>query len=359
MTKTRSQRFTLPGNRVATMPPEARGLRRDEVRLMVAAQRGISHTRFMDLSRHLRPGDLLVANSSPTMAAALAATMRGKPIKVHFSTMCDSETWTVELRRSDDAGPITDAVRKEVVRLDAGGWLRLDAPADGPASALARLWRASVSVPGGVAQAMQLAGEPIRYSYIEGSWPISAYQTIFATSRAWPGSAEMPSAGRPFSRRVVASLRRAGVEIATIQLHAGVSSQEAHEAPQPEQFSVPDSTVRAVRRAKAANRRVIAVGTTVTRALETAGRSGAVSAGSGWTNLVLGPNRPARIVDGLITGWHPPEASHLELLDAVAGPELVAAAYSAAIDGDYLWHEFGDSALFLPAAGKTSATAAA
>lgn len=358
MTTTNSLRFILPDDRMATMPPEARGMCRDEVRLMVATPHGISHGRFTDLGRYLRPGDLIVANSSPTMPAALAATLRGRPIKVHFSAMHDATTWTIELRREDDAGPITDAVAKEVVRLDAAGWLRLDAPADESGAAATRLWRAHVAVPGGVARAMHLAGEPIRYSYIEGAWPIAAYQTVFAAARAWPGSAEMPSAGRPFSRRLVAGLRRSGIDIATIQLHTGVSSQEAHEAPQPEPYFVSDETARAVERAKAAKRRIIAVGTTVTRALETVGRTGTVMPGSGWTDLVLGPHRPAGIVDGLITGWHPPEASHLELLDAVAGEELVAAAYEAAIDGEYLWHEFGDSALFLPTR-ETPASAAA
>jgi S-adenosylmethionine:tRNA ribosyltransferase-isomerase len=91
------------------------------------------------------------------------------------------------------------------------------------------------------------------------------------------------------------------------------------------------------------------VGTTVTRALESAaGSDGVVHAASGWTDLVLGPDRPARVVDGLITGWHDAGASHLLLLEAVAGPELVAAAYREAVEHGYLWHEFGDSALLLP-----------
>jgi len=349
MTITSDRRFTLPGGRIATRPPEARGLRRDEVRLMVAARHGITHTRFSRVNRYLRRGDLLVVNSSPTMPASLAATLRGVPIRVHFSAMHDGENWTVELRRTDDAGPVTDAVPGEVVSLDAGGRLRLEGPADDLGQKATRLWRARVLVPGGLELVMRRAGEPIRYSYLEGRWPLSAYQTIFAGSGGWPGSAEMPSAGRPFSPRLVAELRRDGIDMAAVQLHTGVSSQEAHEVPQPESFFVSAETAAAVNRAKAAGRRVIAVGTTVTRALETVARNGIVAAGSGWTDLVLGPDRPAQVVDGLITGWHPPEASHLQLLDVVAGPDLVTDAYRAAVDGEYLWHEFGDSALFLPA----------
>lgn len=359
MTVTSNPRFTLPRERVATTPPEARGLRRDEVRLMVVAPHGIAHTRFSRLGRYLQRGDLLVVNSSRTMPASLAAKLGAVPIRVHFSAMHDSQTWTVELRRADDAGPVMDAVPGEVVSLDAGGRLRLERRADDLGREAARMWRAHVSVPGGVERAMRREGEPIRYSYLEGRWPISSYQTIFASPGGWPGSAEMPSAGRPFSLRLVAELERAGVEIAAVQLHTGVSSQEAHETPQPEPFFVSAETAVAVNQAKASKRRVVAVGTTVTRALETVARRGIVAARSGWTDLVLGPERPARVVDGLITGWHPPEASHLHLLDAVAGPDLVTEAYRAAVDGEYLWHEFGDSALFLPAPAPARSKTAA
>ena len=112
---------------------------------------------------------------------------------------------------------------------------------------------------------------------------------------------------------------------------------------------IPPATVRAVERTRADGGRVVAIGTTVTRALETVARpDGTVTPGAGWTDLVLGPDRPARVVDGLVTGWHEPEASHLLLLEAVAGAALVGAAYEAAVAAGYLWHEFGDSCLLLP-----------
>ncbi len=142
-----------------------------------------------------------------------------------------------------------------------------------------------------------------------------------------------------------------GIAIAPITLHAGVSSAEPGEPPVPELFDVPSATARLVNLTRAAGRRVIAVGTTVTRALESAATSadGVVHRAGGWTDLVLGAGRPCRVVDGLITGWHDAGASHLLLLEAVAGPELVAAAYREAVEHGYLWHEFGDSALLLPA----------
>src|SRR5205823_9431625 len=176
--------------------------------------------------------------------------------------------------------------------------------------------------------------------------PLAAYQSVFARS---PGSAEMPSAGRPFTPELVTDLVVAGVVIAPITLHAGVASLEAGEPPLPERFTVPEPTAQLVNLTRAEGRRVVAVGTTCTRALESAADAGGtVRPRHGWTDLVLGTGHPARIVNGLVTGWHDPEASHLALLEAVAGKELVRAAYLEAEKAGYLWHEFGDSCLLLP-----------
>jgi S-adenosylmethionine:tRNA ribosyltransferase-isomerase len=176
--------------------------------------------------------------------------------------------------------------------------------------------------------------------------PLAEYQTVFART---PGSAEMPSAGRPFTRKLVTDLVTRGIGIAPIELHTGVSSQDPGEPPQPERFTVPATTARAVNTTRAWGSRVVAVGTTVTRALESAVDSvGVVRATRGWTDLVLGPQRPAQAVSGLVTGWHAPGASHLQLLEAVAGPQLVDRAYAEALRARYLWHEFGDSCLLLP-----------
>jgi S-adenosylmethionine:tRNA ribosyltransferase-isomerase len=188
-------------------------------------------------------------------------------------------------------------------------------------------------------------GRPITYRYLTGDYPLEDFQTVYATV---PGSAEMASAGRPFTAPLLVALMAHGVTVAPVVLHAGVSSQELHEPPLPERFEVPAATARLVQSARAAGRRVIAVGTTVVRALESAGSGGRVRAARGWTDLMLGPQRPARVVTGLLTGLHAPEASHLLLLEAVAGPALVAAAYDEAVDRGYLWHEFGDSMLFQP-----------
>jgi S-adenosylmethionine:tRNA ribosyltransferase-isomerase len=188
-------------------------------------------------------------------------------------------------------------------------------------------------------------GRPIRYDYIRAPWPLAAYQTIFARE---PGSAEMPSAGRPFTEQLVTEIVTRGVLIAPVTLHTGVSSPEQGEPPLPERFRVPAATARLVNAVHGWDGRVIAVGTTVTRALETvAAADGTVSAGTGWTNLLLTPERGIRAVDGLLTGWHEAASSHLQLLEAMAGRQLLERSYRAALEHGYRWHEFGDLHLIL------------
>jgi S-adenosylmethionine:tRNA ribosyltransferase-isomerase len=189
-------------------------------------------------------------------------------------------------------------------------------------------------------------GQPIRYDYVPESWPLAAYQTVFARE---PGSAEMPSAGRPFTEQLVTELLTRGVLVAPLTLHTGVSSLEQGERPLPERFRVPAATARLVNAVHGWNGRVIAVGTTVARALETVvAADGTVSERCGWTSLVITPQRGTLAVDGLLTGWHEPASSHLQLLEAVAGRELLQRSYQDALEHGYHWHEFGDLHLILP-----------
>ncbi len=340
-------RFVLPADREATAPPERRGLTRDGVRLLVAEPGRITHRRFADLADHLGPGDLLVVNTSATLPAALDARRPGGgSTVVHVSTTLDDGTWVVEPRRPD--GPDLGVVAGDVLTLDGGVALELVTPYPDPGVTVTRLWRARTNPERIAPEFLAAHGRPIGYGYLAGAYPLAEYQTVYATE---PGSAEMASAGRPFTERLLVRLMARGVVVAPIVLHAGVSSPEKHEPPMPERFTVPATTARLVGSTRAAGGRVVAVGTTVVRALETAADpDGTVHPASGWTDLVLAPDRPARVVTGLVTGLHAPEASHLLLLEAVAGPELVGRAYDAAVEhGDYLWHEFGDSTLFLGA----------
>jgi S-adenosylmethionine:tRNA ribosyltransferase-isomerase len=332
--------FTLPPELEAAEPPS----RRDAVRLLVAGRDGITHAAFSELATYLEPGDLVVVNTSATLAAAVDGHRRGQPVTVHFASALDDGEWVVEIRpRGRADGPLGDVRDADVITLPDGVQLTM---ARAYPATQARLWRARVGVEGSVVDYLARHGRPIRYAYVPRSQPIEQYQTIFAREA---GSAEMPSAGRPFSDRLVTELITAGVGLAPITLHAGVSSPDVAEPPQAERFRVPESTARQVNMTRAWGGRVVAVGTTVTRALETAADGdGVVRGRSGWTEVVLGADRPAVVVSGLVTGWHAPGASHLELLQAVAGRELVVRAYAEALRAEYLWHEFGDSCLLLP-----------
>lgn len=340
------RRFEVAPSRMATSPSE----RRDRIRLLVARPGGVDHIRFDALPGVLRAGDLVVVNDSATRPAAIDGFLHVRPVVAHLSTALDDGTWMVELRRADGSGPLLGPIDDDTVRLAGGGSARLLGPAVAPAT---RLRRAMVTVPGGdIAGFMDVHGRPITYGPRAWRWPLAAYQTVFARR---PGSAEMPSAGRPFSHRTVTELVGRGVAIAPITLHAGVSSPERHEPPGSEWYEVPAVTAALVRHTHRVGGRVVAVGTTVTRALETvADDDGTVRSEAGWTRLVLGPDRPARVVDALLTGWHEADASHLQLLDAVAGAALVDHAYAAALDGHYLWHEFGDACLLLPTRRSTA-----
>ena len=330
----------------ATEPPEAHGVARDGVKLLVAQPSGISHARFADLGGYLRPGDLLVVNNSATLPAAVDGSRSGQPITVHFCTACGDHVWVVELRPATTAtGHLRDIRAGERIDLPDGAALVVDSSYPESGVAGSRLWTSRLAIEGDVMSYLARHGRPIRYSYVPRQWPLSDYQTVFARQ---PGSAEMASAARPFSTELVTSLVTSGITIAPITLHAGVSSAEAGEPPAAEKFDVPLTTARLVNLTHATGGRVVAVGTTATRALESATIGGLVHAADGWTDLVLGPDRPVRVVDGLITGWHDAGASHLLLLEAVAGPDLVTMAYQEAVEHGYLWHEFGDSALLLP-----------
>jgi S-adenosylmethionine:tRNA ribosyltransferase-isomerase len=337
--------FTLPTALEASEPPEARGLARDQVRLMVARDgEPLVHARFGELPQHLRAGDLLVVNESATLPAALDARREdGAEIELHLSTpepATGGPRWVVELRRA--GARFRGARAGDRIELPAGGSAELVAPY----LSAGRLWIAALELPAPLLDYLAAHGRPIRYAHQPRPRPLADHQTIFASV---PGSAEMPSAGRPFTPRLLQALAARGVGVAPILLHTGVSSQERGERPYPERYAVSAATAARVNATRRAGGRVIAVGTTVTRALETAAApDGTVAAASGWTSLTITPERGVRAIDGLITGWHEPEASHLLLLEAVGGRPLVERSYAAAAALRYRWHEFGDSHLLLP-----------
>ena len=333
--------FELPPTLEASEPPEARGVARDAVRMMVSRRRTgeITHHPFTDLPGLLLPGDLLVVNTSATLPAAVRC---GPGLVMHFSTSLPDGSWLAELR----------AVRGRATQPYPGGSPGQALPLPGGAVATlaervtGRLWRVRLST--AVVPYLLRHGRYIHYSYVERDWPAQAYQTVFA---ATPGSAEMPSASRPFTPEMVTRLVVRGVTIAPVTLHTGVSSLEGDEEPYPEPYDVPPATARLVNATRQAGGRVIALGTTVVRALESAALNGPgaeLAAASGWTHHVVTPDTGVRVVNGLFTGLHEPRSSHLHMLNAFAGEPLLRRCYAAALDHSYLWHEFGDVHLLLP-----------
>ncbi|HEX9863941.1 MAG TPA: S-adenosylmethionine:tRNA ribosyltransferase-isomerase [Acidimicrobiia bacterium] len=338
--------FTLPESRTAAAPAERRGKARDGVRLMVAhrASGAIEHHRFSDLPDLLQPGDVVVVNTSKTIPAAVDALSEDRRrLVVHFASAVSDDLWNLEVR-----APTREGGTKPAPDIEPG---TLTLPGGAAAQLLARstrsprLWVAALKGTSDVLQYLEEHGRPIRY---QGgpAWPIRDYQTIFAGE---PGSAEMPSAGRPFTPDLVTRLVSKGVTVVPILLHTGVSSYEDDETPGEERYRVPAATAIVVSRLRDAGGRVIAVGTTVVRALETVARvDGSVHAGAGVTDLVVTREHGLRVTDALLTGWHEPRSTHLRLLETVAGRDLLQKSYDEALAGDYLWHEFGDELLILP-----------
>ena len=339
--------FHLPPELEAREPPEARGLTRDAIRMLVAYKHSgkLVDSTFSMLIHYLDAGDLIVINTSGTIPAAIdAEAADGSRFVVHLSTELTPGRWVVELR--EPAGTSTGRWSGELPPQPYSLGEDASMAIVEPYLDSSRLWVADFNLPMPLLAWLNLHGRPIHYGYVEHPWPLSAYQNVYVTE---PGSAEMPSAGRPFTAELITRLVARGVGFAPLVLHTGVASLEANELPYPERVRVPASTAELVNLARAAGHRIIAVGTTAVRGLETAvDEDGRVRAYDGWTNLVISPERSVRIIDGLLTGWHEPEASHLMMLEAIAGRPLLEASYEFGLAEGYRWHEFGDVHLILP-----------
>jgi S-adenosylmethionine:tRNA ribosyltransferase-isomerase len=353
--------FLLPAELEATEPPEARGLARDEVRLMVSHYtdryvRGtydrVEHTHFRAIGNYLSEGDLLVINTSGTMNAALNAIRAdGTKLELHLSTHLPADMWIVEVRiqKGKSTMPFMNMHAGETLRLPGNAEVTLHAPYQRSDGSTSRLWIATLHLPCEPAKLvtyLEQYGFPIRYSYVKEGWPNSYYQTVYATEM---GSAEMPSAGRAFTADLITQLVARGIHIAPLLLHTGVASLESHEPPYEEFYRVSSETARMVNAAHSAGKRVVAVGTTVVRALETVtDNDGVTHPGEGWTRLVITPERGMRAANAMLTGLHEPKATHLAMLEALVSRSHLTIAYHEALRERYLWHEFGDLHLLVP-----------
>lgn len=345
--------FELPEALECSLPTEQRGIARDEIRMMVShmATDEVEHRIFRNLPDYLEAGDVLVVNTSGTLKAALETRLEdGREARIHLSTPLESGHWIAEIREvyqghsrrfiqdfSDRTLPIPNGAQLELL---------LPQNPDRTETGRLQLWEVRLVLGMAVSDYLARFGCPIKYKNLDQSYPQSWYQTVFATD--W-GSAEMPSAGRGFTPGVVHELGKKGVEIVPILLHTGVSSLEVDEQPYAERYHISANSANSLNRARSSGKRIIAVGTTAVRAVETLTTpDGITRGGSGKTSLYITPDRGLYGIDGLLTGFHEPRASHLWMLEALAGKPHLGITYSAALEAKYFWHEFGDVHLILP-----------
>ncbi|MGG3468944.1 S-adenosylmethionine:tRNA ribosyltransferase-isomerase [Neobacillus pocheonensis] len=336
-------KFELPSYLNAAMPPERRGVRRDQVKMMVQNRRTgqTMHDHFFNLDLYLKKGDVLVLNSSRTVPAILKSELyrNGEVIQnemeIRLARRKNDSTWEAlavseEVKRGDQLifskqflGEVLEVNKKRpfiTIKFSKNGSALYDE--------------------------IYAIGEPVRYEYINSPWELDYYQTVFATH---PGSVEMPSAGRAFSWELLFKLQKKGIKLVFIQLHTGLSyflDDKWDHSPTEnyEEYTIPAEAWENILQAKVEGKRVISVGTTVVRAIETAALNGELS---GWTNLYIKPKYDLKITDGIITGMHEPEASHLDMLSAFVNQKDLFNSYQEAIKRGYLWHEFGDMNLIL------------
>ena len=344
--------FSLPKLLECALPTEERGLPRDGVRLLVSdkSDNSITHSQFRNLGSFLQEGDLLIVNASGTLNAALPTTLpNGTEGRVHLSTKLSDKEWLVEVRQVSKNKTIRFHGLNvgQVLKIPGKAVLKITAPyfADNSKKDHLQLWKAQLNISGNVNEYLAQYGQAIKYSDLQHQYPSTYYQTVFANE---PGSVEMPSAGRAFTAELVSNLFSKGVQFAPILLHTGISSLEIDERPYPEYFRVTSLTAKLVNQAKRNGQRIIAVGTTAIRAIESAvNDSGKVVAREGMTNLYITPERGLKVVNAMLTGFHEPKASHLLMMQALANQEHLSLAYRAAIKQQYQWHEFGDLHLLL------------
>ncbi|MBS4177937.1 S-adenosylmethionine:tRNA ribosyltransferase-isomerase [Lederbergia citrea] len=332
--------FQIPKHLNALSPAEYRGKSREDVRLLVLDRlNGTTfHAHFNQLQDYLMPGDLLVINNSRTIPAVLTGKYKNNTIEVRLSRQVSEQEWDAVILGNTLAIGST---------LTFPGDMSAVVISDGSELPLVTL---SFSKSGlDLLNHIYRIGLPIHYEYIDYPWPLDTYQTAFASV---PGSVEMPSAGRALSWKMLNNLKEQGIDFGFLQLHTGLSyygeNMWPHPEKHPESYCIPLKTAQQIAKTKVNGGRVIAVGTTVVRALETAANEdGTVKPQSGLTSLYIKKDYQLTVVDGLLTGFHEPEASHLDLLTAFIEENHLIKAYSKALDQGYLWHEFGDMNLVL------------
>lgn len=338
--------FLLPEELSAKEPPERRGIARDGVRLMAINRKSgeIQHSRFNNISEFLHPGDLLIFNTSRTLPASLKGCdgALDKCLEIRLAQHLPDDSW-LALLMCQQGDPFACGLQQGI-NLDFGEGLT--AKVENQDINIPRLWKIRFSLAGTqLIDSIYRLGNPIRYEYVSEPWDLDYYQTVYAKQ---PGSAEMPSAGRAFTWKLLFDLKRSSIETAQIVLHTGLSSYmddelDALHPASEEEYFISETAAQKINRTRQQGGRIIAVGTTVVRALESAvDIDGLIKPQHNYTRLHISAQHQLRAVDGLLTGMHEPEASHLDLLTAFLPAEEIRIAYEDAVQRGYLWHEFGD-----------------
>lgn len=341
--------FDLPQQLSCPLPSEERGLARDDARLLVTADDGlfIKHTTFQFLDEFLEAGDVLVVNTSATRPAALPILLPfHKKGMLHLSNQIEEGKWLVEIREIQGEKTIRWKGGQEGMTFNLPNGARVTLKKRFYENRkLLDLWIVVLNVKDNLDNYLKQYAHAIKYEKINDRYPMSYYQTFFSFE---PGSSEMPSAARGFTRPLVDRLLKKGIQFAPILLHTGVSSLEEDEMPYPEYMEISPVSASIINSAKRQGKRIIAVGTTAIRAVESAAnQAGLVQAYHGNTSLFIDQDYQPRIADGLLTGFHEPRASHLHMLQALASFQHVEIAYEEAIKHQYFWHVFGDLHLIL------------
>ena len=341
-------KIKIPITSAAAEPPEERGLSRDQTRLMVSfgAKNRITHAKFYEIVDYLLPGDLLVINSSATIPASLPVkNLAGQNFELMLSQKILFGLWIAEINK-DGREAFPGFQSGESFALPGGASCVLHLPLNSDYSVNCQLWVVSLNTgQDEVLDYLAKFASPPHFSHHSQRWPLKYFQTVFADE---PGSAEMPSAGRGFTPELVNKLLAKGIQIAPLVLHAGANC-EGHIPPHEEYYRIPVDTAQAINRVHEGGGRVIAVGSTVVRALDTVTHiHGQVCPGEGWTKKEIKSGACVSSIDGLLTGLHEPETTHIDLLQSFISQEQLETAYTEALARGYLWHEFGDFHLILP-----------
>ena len=341
--------FDLPRHLACPKPTEERNLQRDEVRLLLTTSSGhIEHTTFNNFPSFLQKGDVLVVNTSATVPSALPVSLPGgRQGRLHLSTKLNGRKWLIEIREITGNKTIRWKEGEEgmVFQLPSAARVTLKQRFYKNEQWL-NLWVADFDTYQPMQAWLAANARPIQYEKLDQPYPLSYYQTFFSFH---PGSSEMPSAGRGFTSDLIERLLKKGVTLVPVILHTGVSSLEENETPYPEYMEIDPVTASLINTAKSQGRRIIAVGTTCIRAIETAvNYEGMVMPYRGNTELFIDESYTMKVVDGLLTGFHEPRSSHLNMLQSVGGFEHIDRAYTEAIKAGYYWHQFGDLHLILP-----------